>query len=81
MMKEEMQTTVDDERLMSLVIRHPSFVAEDRVVLVTGFVDAALAMLGGGGTAATGEVEDVAPTEVICYQVAPGQAPAAPPRR
>ena len=31
MMKEEMQTTVDDERLMSLVIHHPPFVAADSV--------------------------------------------------
>jgi hypothetical protein len=43
------------------------FAGEDRVILVTGFLDAVRAMIGGG---ATGEdEEEPEPMQVICYRI------------
>lgn len=44
------------------------FTGRDRVVLVTGFIDALRAVLGGGSTGEEDE-EEPAPMEVICYAI------------
>jgi len=46
------------------------FVGDDRIVVVTGFIDAVMMQIGGGagGGLATAE-EDAAPMEVICYEI------------
>ena len=44
------------------------FFGEDRVLLVTGFLDAIRMQLGGGGATDESEDEEAAPMEVICYR-------------
>jgi hypothetical protein len=45
------------------------FVGSDRVVVVTGFIDALIAQMGGGGGGTEDDVEEAAPMEVICFQI------------
>jgi hypothetical protein len=46
------------------------FTGHDRMVLVTGFIDAIRAMFGGG-TTGEDDGEELAPMEVVCYAVRP----------
>jgi hypothetical protein len=43
------------------------FAGDDRVVIITGFMDAVLALQGGGGAAE--EEEEPEPMEIICYAI------------
>ncbi len=45
-------------------------VGQDRMLLVTGFMDALRAVLGGGATPEGEEQEEAAPVQVICYRIA-----------
>jgi hypothetical protein len=46
------------------------FLADGRIVLITGFTDAVLSQLGGGGNGTEDETEEEpAPMEIICYAV------------
>ncbi len=47
------------------------FVGGDRIVVVTGFIDAIMMQIGGGagGSATPEDEEEPAPMEVICYQI------------
>jgi hypothetical protein len=40
------------------------------MLLVTGFMDALRAVLGGGATPEGEEQEEAAPVQVICYRIA-----------
>ncbi len=46
------------------------FAGPDRLILVTGFVDAVRSLIGGGGGGGEDVEEEPAPMEVVCYRVA-----------
>lgn len=50
------------------------FFVEDRLYVVTGFLDAAMSAAGGGSDDAEEEDEEAMPMSIICYQVGPLKA-------